>query len=39
MPDISSTDVRSFFELKEYDRAKSLMREDIYEYALNNQLY
>lgn len=39
MPDMSSTDVRSFFENGKLDRAKSLMRSDIYEYVLGERIY
>lgn len=39
MPDISSTDVRSFFEANQPERAKSLMRHDIYEYVQKNHIY
>lgn len=39
MPDISSTDVRTFFENGDFERARQLMRPDLYEYVLNNGIY
>lgn len=39
MPNISSTDVRSFFENGDLERARQLMRNDLYEYVLKHNLY
>jgi nicotinate-nucleotide adenylyltransferase len=39
MPDISSTDVRTYFSTGDQDKARKLMRPDIYEYVLEHNLY
>lgn len=39
MPNISSTDVRLFFETGDLERAKQLMRSDLFDYVLKNNLY
>jgi len=39
MPDISSTDVRSFFEKGDLERARQLMRSDLFDYVVKNKLY
>lgn len=39
MPDVASTDVRSFFHDGLLDRAKALMQQDIFEYVMDNQIY
>jgi nicotinate-nucleotide adenylyltransferase len=38
-PQISSTDVRKFIQDKEFDKARKLLREDVFEYIVNNNLY
>jgi nicotinate-nucleotide adenylyltransferase len=39
MPDISSTDVRTFFEDGDLERARQLMRPDLFDYIVDNKLY
>jgi len=39
MPDISSTDVRSFLESGQIDRAKVLLKPSVFEYIMDNRLY
>ena len=39
MPDMSSTDVRTFFQTGQLEKAQMLLQPDIYEYALKHQLY
>lgn len=39
MPDISSTDARSFFEKGDLERARQLMRPDLFDYVVKNKLY
>lgn len=39
MPDMSSTDVRTYLSAGQLDRAKPLLQPDVYEYALKHQLY
>jgi nicotinate (nicotinamide) nucleotide adenylyltransferase len=38
-PQISSTDVRKFIQDKEFEKARKLLREDVFEYIVNNNLY
>ena len=39
MPDMSSTDARSFFEKGDLERARQLMRPDLFDYVVKNKLY
>jgi len=39
MPHISSTDVRSFLESGDLERARLLMRPDLFDYVVKNNLY
>lgn len=39
MPDISSTDVRTFFANGDLERARQLIRPDLFDYIVDNNLY
>jgi len=39
IPDMSSTDVRSFFESKDFERARELLAPEIFKYAMDNKIY
>jgi nicotinic acid mononucleotide adenylyltransferase len=39
MPDISSTDVRTFLSSGESDKAKTLLDQEVFDYIVANNLY